>query len=496
MKSMNEYVPFLSKSRFIRGMQCHKALWLQTHRPKLKEETPPERQAIFDTGHEVGILAQQLFPGGVEVPFDGVSLSDQIEQTRRLIESGADTIYEAAFSHDNIFVKADILHRTENGWNIGEVKSATRAKDVYVNDVAVQYHVITGSGVPVSSVGLVLIDTSYVRNGDIEPHKLFKWVDVTDRVRAIQEAIVTEAEAQREMLCGSEPVMVIGPHCSDPYECDFANHCWQHIPSPSVFDFADLGKPDPFDLYRQGIHRMEDVPLSSLKWRQQLQLKGLLNKNQVIDTGAVRSFLDGLWYPLCFLDFETTYMTPVPLFDGTRPYQQVPFQFSLHILEKPGAELRHQEFLAPVGERPQMAFLQSLLASVPKDACILTWNQVFEKGRLKELAAHCPDQSEEIASIMKNIRDLMAPFRRKDIYHWQFNGSYSIKAVLPALAPELSYHELAVSNGEMAASTWLRMHHESNEEQLEEMRQQLLEYCHLDTFAMVKILEKMHELAS
>lgn len=174
----------------------------------------------------------------------------------------------------------------------------------------------------------------------------------------------------------------------------------------------------------------------------------------------------------------------------------MPFQYSLHILEKPGAELRHHEFLAPAGENPQLPFLKSLLAVVPKDASILTWNQVFEKERLAELAKYAPDHRQEIATIIKNIRDLMAPFKRKDIYHWQFAGSYSIKAVLPALVPELSYKELAVSNGEMAANTWLRMRQESDEGRVAELRQQLLEYCHLDTLAMVRILEMMRELAS
>jgi hypothetical protein len=225
-------------------------------------------------------------------------------------------------------------------------------------------------------------------------------------------------------------------------------------------------------------------------------MDGFLNQKNVVNTAAVSKFLDALWYPLCFLDFETTYMTPVPLFNGTGPYQQVPFQYSLHILEKPGAELRHNDFLAPVGENPQIPFLQNLLAAIPQDACILTWNQAFEKGRLKELADYSPDHRQEIATIIKNIRDLMAPFKRKDIYHWQFAGSYSIKAVLPALVPELSYKELAVSNGEIAANTWLRMHQESDEGQIAELRQQLLVYCHLDTLAMVRIMEKMQEMAS
>ena len=423
---LKAFTPFLSKSRFIKGMQCHKALWFQTHRPDLKLETPPDIQAIFDVGHEIGALAQQLCPGGVEIPFDGVPLSEQIEQTRKLIESDIDTIYEAAFSHDNIFVKADILHRTAEGWRLGEVKSATKAKEVYINDVAVQYHVITGCGVPISSVDLVLIDTSYIRNGEVDPSKLFKWVDVTDKVIERQEVIIMEAAAQRSMLCDSEPLIDIGPHCSKPYECDYAHHCWQHIPSPSVFDFVDLGKPDPFKLYQQGIIKMEDVPPTSLKWRQQLQLDGILNKNQIVDEVAVQEFLDELWYPLVFLDFETTYMTPVPLFDGTRPYQQVPFQFSLHWQNEPDGELFHTEFLAPTHGDPRELFLETLLEVMPDNSCVITWNAGFEGKILGWLARNFPRRRDRINSIITNIIDLMSPYRSKNIYNWQFNGSYSL----------------------------------------------------------------------
>jgi len=493
---MNNYTPFLSKSRFIKGMQCHKALWFQTHRPDLKLETPQDLQAIFDTGHEIGILAQQLYPGGVEVPFDGVLLSEQIEQTRKLIESGADTIYEAAFSHDNIFIKADILHRTAEGWKLGEVKSATKAKEVYINDAAVQYHVITGCGVTISSVGLVLIDTRYVRNGQVEPYKLFKWVDVTNEVLLRQESIKAEAENQRSMLCAPEPTIDIGPHCSKPYECDYAHHCWKHIPSPSVFDFVDLGKPDPFKLYRQGIIKMEDVLPTSLKWRQQLQLDGVMCKNQVVDKNAVQDFLDELWYPLAFLDFETTYMTPIPLFDGTRPYQQVPFQFSLHWQNEPDGELFHFEFLAPAGDDPRESFLEALLDAMPHNACVLAWNSAFEAKIMGLLARSFPQYRDQLSAIIDNMIDLMSPYRSKNIYHWQFNGSYSLKAVLPALVPELTYESLAINNGSMASEAWLKMRKSDDNDEMGKLKLGLLEYCHLDTLAMVEILDKMRAMTT
>lgn len=485
--------PYLSKSLYIKGLQCHKALWLHKNRPELKAKPSAAQQAVFDSGTDVGILAQRLFPGGVLVPYEGLSHAEQLVMTEAALDRGERTIYEATFSFDNVFVRVDILHRGETGWEIYEVKSSNECKEIYLKDIAVQQYVLAGSGLPITRDCLIHINKCYVRHGDIEVEKLFTIQDVTEKVLSRQGSVSDNLTAMRGALGEDAPTIDIGPHCKTPYECDFKGHCWSHIPAESVFSLCDLGKPDPFKLYRQGIIHLRDVPLEPLQWRQRLQMDGFLQQKNVIKTAAVSKFLADLWYPLCFLDFETTYLTPVPLFDGTRPYQQVPFQYSLHILEKPGAELQHFEFLAQADENPQLPLLQSLLAALPQDACILTWNQTFEKGRLEEMAAYAPDHSQEVAAILKNIRDLMAPFRRKDIYHWQFAGSYSIKAVLPALVPELSYKGLAVSNGEMAASTWLRMHLEGGNGQHEGLRRQLLEYCHLDTLAMVRILERMRE---
>jgi len=487
---------YLSKSLYIKGLQCHKALWLHKYRPELKAKPSAAQLAVFQGGTEVGVLAQGLFSGGLLVPYEGLSHAEQLAMTRNALNSGEETIYEATFSFNNVFVKVDILHRGETGWEIYEVKSSTECKEVYLNDIAVQQYVVTCSGLTITRACLIHINNRYVRHGDIDVEKLFSILDVTEKVLSLETSVPDQLTSMRGALGETTPTIDIGPHCEKPYVCDFKGHCWNHIPADSVFSLRDQGKPDPFKLYQKGIVNLRDVPQEKLGWRQRIQMDGYLHRKNVIKSGAVSKFLDALWYPLCFLDFETTYLTPVPLFDCTRPYQQVPFQYSLHILDEPGAELRHHEFLATSGENPQMPFLQSLLAAVPKGACILTWNQAFEKGRLIELAAYSPEHSQEVAILLGNIRDLMAPFKRKDIYHWLFAGSYSLKAVLPALVPELSYKNLAVSNGELAAKTWLQMQHGDDEGQVVELRQQLLEYCQLDTFAMVRILGKMRELAT
>lgn len=488
------YSTYLNKSLYIKGLQCHKALWLHKYQPELKDEVSESQQAVFDSGIDIGILAQQLFPGGVEVPYDGLSHEEQIAMTKELIAGGERTIYEATFSFDDILVKVDILHHGSKGWELYEVKSSTKLKGVYLDDISVQCYVLAGCGIELTRTALVHINKRYVRQGAVEVDKLFTLLDVTGEVMEKQPELVTNIAAIRLMLQSDKPLIDIGPHCSSPYECSFVGHCWKHIPDNSVFEFRDIGRPDAFQLYSQGIIKMEDMPPDQLGWRQQLQLDGVLHRKNHVDTVAVREFLDSLWYPLYFLDFETTYMTPVPLFDGARPYQQIPFQFSMHIIPEAGLKSWHYEFLADGSADPRPEFVEQLLDCIPPNACILTWNKVFEAGRMRELADMFPEREHEITAVMSNLRDLMAPFREKSIYHWQFDGSYSLKAVLPALVPDLSYDLLEVCNGEMAAATWIRMIQMDETEEREALRRQLLEYCKLDTLAMVRILEEMYRM--
>jgi hypothetical protein len=490
-KNGKEDVFYLSKSLFVRGVRCHKSLYLHKYRPELKDEVSEETEKRFAGGYEIGDLAQGLFPGGVIVPYEGLSHSEQIDMTQTLIEQGIEIIYEATFSHNGVFVKADILRRGNNGWEVYEVKSSASVKDYHVNDASVQYYVISGTGLPVMKVFVVHINTGYVRHGEIALEKLFKIVDITDTAKGKESFIVEELQKQRRMLQGDEPAIDIGPQCSEYYACDFIGHCWSHIPSPSVFDYRGTGKPNGFSLCQQGIVKMEDVSPDILGWRQKMQLDGLLHQKNSFDVDAVQKFIESLWRPLYFMDFETTFMVPIPMYDGIRPYQQVPFQFSVHVIHEPGGELEHHEFLADGAANPQKEFLERLLTIVPRNACVLVWNQTFEISRLKELAEAFPERSIEIDNIINNIRDLMIPFRDKSIYHWQFDGSYSLKAVLPALVPELSHDNLEISDGGMASSAWLHMIQSKDEEEKSAIRKQLLQYCHLDTFAMVKILEKM-----
>ena len=487
----------LSKSQVIRGLQCHKSLWLHRHKPELRDEIDESQQALFASGTDVGLLAQQLFPGGVEFPYGELSLTEQLNRTAVAVATGVKTIYEATFKHDDVLVKTDILHYGLDGWwELYEVKSSTWLKDVYLDDIAVQYHVLAGAGIEPLSALLVVLNRDYVRQGGIDVHQLFSKIDVTDLVLDKQTEIIAEIARQKVMLAGGEPCIDIGPQCDNPYPCEFKGHCWAHIPQPSVFDLRDLGRPDPFAFYHQGIVRLEDLPLDQLGWRQQLQVDGTLHHKKQIDVDAVRAFLGELQYPVSYLDFETTFMTPVPLYDRSRPYQQIPFQFSLQIQDKPEGPAQHMSFLAEAADGdPRPAFIDALLHALPDSGSIVVYNRRFEVWILNMLMADFPDEAGLLAGCEERIVDLIEPFRQKSVYLWPFEGGYSLKVVLPAMVPELSYEGLPVANGGDASMAWLTMLNSNDEREVARLRQELQDYCHLDTLAMVKLVEKLRELA-
>ena len=267
---------YLSKSLFVRGVRCHKSLYLQKYRPELKDEVSQETESLFDTGFKIGDLAQELFPGGVMVPYDGLSHEDQIKMTASLIAHGCKPIYEATFFYNGVFIKADILHQGDDGWDIYEVKASTEVKDYHLDDASVQYYVISGTGLPISRVFVVHVNNQYVRQGEIEVDKLFYKEDITAIAKEKQTFIVEEIERQRAMLKGDEPVIDIGPHCNQFYPCDFIGHCWSHIPENSIFDLK--GRMDSrFSLYEKGIVSMFDVPQEYLSTRQFIQVDAAKN---------------------------------------------------------------------------------------------------------------------------------------------------------------------------------------------------------------------------
>jgi len=482
----------LSKSQFIRGLQCQKSLWLYRNRPELRIKPDEAQQAIFDVGTNVGILAQQLFPGGTEIVFDLKKITENVQRTRNLISAGVGTIYEASFIFDDVLVMVDILHKEVNDWEMYEVKGSTSLKEVHENDVAIQYYVLTGCGLDLGKACLVHINNQYERNFELDIQQLFTIEDVTDSAISRQSFVIDQLACLKDMLNSPEPKIDIGVQCSDPYPCDFIAHCWQNIPDYSVFDLTRLSLSKKFELYYKGILKLDEISLDyPLSHAQQLQVDAELHGAEHINRENIRDFLATISEPIGFLDFET-FMEAVPSFDGQRPYQQIPFQYSLHI--QTNCELNHYEFLAEPSTDPRHGFAARLIEDLAGCETILVYNQAFEKRILDELAIFLPGMATELKTITHRIVDLMVPFQAKDYYVKEMQGSYSIKKVLPALVPELSYDGLEIADGGMAMLAYAKLKEITDQAVVSKIKNDLLKYCELDTLAMVNIFEKLRRL--
>ncbi|NVJ53926.1 MAG: DUF2779 domain-containing protein [Campylobacteraceae bacterium] len=489
----------LSKSLYTRGIQCPKALWLKKYKPSVLTPPDEQAQAIFETGNIVGDLACKLFPDGKEVSYT-TNYDEMISTTKQWMEEGVSNIYEATFSYEGILIMVDILKLDSDGASIYEVKSSTEVKDIYLHDVSIQYYVLQNLGFSIKSASVVHINNEYVRGESLELEKLFKIVDVTSEVQSLQSnipSILKEFETYLEDKV-NEPDIDIGKHCNKPYECDVKNYCWKvqrQIPDYSIFNIFNLGSKKQVELYNQGIIDIEDIPVDFDMTANQAQaVENYKSKASYIDKENIKAFLENLTYPIYHLDFET-YQQAIPQYKGIKPFEQIPFQYSLHIEHEDGT-LEHKEYLSKhcVDSRYELAL--KLCEDIPSDVTVLAYNMSFEKGVITRLANLFPDLSIHLLAINENMQDLMLPFQKKWYVTPSMQGSYSIKYVLPALVPEFekAYKELdGVQNGSQAMNAFANLS-KLDEVSKQKMRTSLLEYCKLDTLAMVKILNKLREI--
>jgi len=484
----------LSKSSFLSGLQCQKRLYLQKYRRDLLPEISTAQQFIFSQGTQVGELAQQLFPGGKDAtPESYFDFGPSVAQTKRWIEEGVEVIYEAAFQFDQVLAAVDVLVKDEVGWKAYEVKSSTQVKGVNLDDAAIQYYAITQSGIALKDISIVHINNQYIKRGEIDINELFHiesvLEDVLERQAWIPQKIV---DLKAVIQNRTEPQVSIGPHCNDPYECDLKGYCWSHVPEYSVFNINNLRSDNKWELYEQGIMGLDEIPDEyPLGEKQRMQMESEKSGEVIIQKEEIEDFFNQLNYPLYFLDFET-FSTAVPIMDGTKPYQQIVFQYSLHIQKEPGGELIHKEYLADASNNNFLPHLiQQMIQDCGTSGDIVVYNQGFESGKIRDLIEMYPAFQQDLNGMLSRIVDLMIPFQKRWYYTPEMKGSYSIKYILPALVPELSYKDLEVQEGGTASSLFSMMVAGLFEGDLEKTRQDLLEYCKLDTLAMVRILEKL-----
>lgn len=440
----------LSKSTFMMGCQCPKRLWLHKYRPDLRDKLDDEQQAIFQRGIDVGTLARELFPGGVDAsPATPFLYQQSVADTARYIQEGHKIIYEAAFQYEGLLCAVDILVKQRGKWCAYEVKSTNSVKEPHIFDTAFQYYVINGVGMELQDFYITHLNRDYMRFGELDIEQLFVHESVLDRILEHQEEITEKEQDLKTMLRKMKmPEIEVGLQCDKPYPCDFQGFCFEGIQEED----QDYGEPH-------------------------------------INTEAIAEFLDQLEYPIYHMDFES-WMTALPEYDGHWPYRQVCFQYSVHVQQSPGAEAEHHYYLAERVDSPTEEFLQNLLNVLGEDGTILVYSKGFEGPRLKDLVREHPQYKEAVENILDRIVDLMSPFRK----HYrlpEMKGSYSIKKVLPALVPELSYDELTIANGGDASAAFFNLREEKDGEKIRTTRDALLEYCGLDTLAMVRILDKL-----
>jgi hypothetical protein len=499
----------LSKSRYTAFCQCPKNLWLKVFEPE-KATKDPALEARFEQGNMVGDLAMQLFGDYVDVTTidadNHLDLTAMVDKTQQEMANGTENICEASFARNGHYCAVDILRRNSDGWDIYEVKSSTYKGEkedtpkhllVYTRDIAYQRWLLEQCGLKVNGTYLVRLNKFYVRGKELDIQQLFHIKNMDALVADEYPKVPFNVTAALKALSGGEPAEPIALHCHEPYPCAFFEYCTQGIPKPNVFDLYRMNFQKKCELYNAGKISFADLVNEKLSEVQQLQVATYLNDTQLVTPEEIRVFLTKLNYPLYFLDFETMQYA-VPEFEGTKPYQQIPFQYSLHWIEQEGGELKHEDFLGDSVNDPRRALAEKLCHDIPMGVCTTAYNKGFECGRIKELADAFPDLREHLLDIANHIVDLIEPFRKKMVYMPEMNGSFSIKHVLPALQPDLSYDDLegTVHNGGEAMNLYPQIVRPGRTAaEIEADRKSLLEYCALDTQAMVKVWEKLMEMA-
>ena len=486
----------LSKSKILAYRQCPKRLWLEIYRPESRDDSASA--AVFQVGHQVGEIAQKIYdPKGIGdlISIEKVGYDCAFAHSKTLLAAGAGPIFEAGVKIDGALSFADVMLPVRQGdqlaWKMVEVKSSSKVKDYHRDDIALQAYVATASGVQLSSISLAHIDSTFVYPGDGDYRGLLKENDLTEEALSrSEEARGWVEEAQKIASLKQEPVVEMGSHCKDPVVCGFCKYCGTGKLQPEFpLNYLPrlLGSKREH-LEAEGFNDLREVPDEHLSKAQARVKKHSISGEIYFDALGAESDLAVYGFPAYFLDFETATFA-VPIWKGTRPFQQLPFQYSLHILEENGV-LLHKDFLDLTGNDPSRRFAESLLAQCVDEGPVFVYNAGFEKMVMRNLATAFPDLAAALNRIIVRVVDLL-PIARSRFYHPKQKGSWSIKKVLTAAIPELSYDQLdGVQDGGMAVLAYMEaIAGHASAERKDEVDVQLRAYCQLDTLAMVRLWE-------
>ncbi len=478
----------LSKSKLMRGVQCPKSLWLTIHRPELEPKVDTATQMQFDEGNEVGDLARQHEGNGALIDNDYWDYDGAHQATQDVIKFGEKIIFEASFQFQDLFARADILKKIKNEWHLVEVKKSTQVKDYHIQDAAIQTFIIESAGIKLKSISI-----RHINNECYFPDlkDLFSTVDITNEVREIQKDIAKQAKNLRKVVeSKNEPKAKIGPHCADPFDCVFKNHCWKDVPKKSVFDLPSVNSKKKWELFDDGKIKISELDASQFKGVTKRAIEVTKSKKSFIDSSSIEKQLSQWKWPLYFFDFETI-GPAIPRYDSTKPYAQVPFQFSCHVWKSSKSEdLGHFEYLHQEASDPRPGVIDAMLKGLGTKGSIVSYNKAFEMGVIKKLAEYDKKNKSQLLDLNDRFVDPL-PIFKEAVYHHDFQGSFSIKSVAPALlGSKLSYEHLEICDGS-SAQAWAEqiLRGKLKGAQLKKVVGHLLEYCQQDTMAMVELVK-------
>jgi hypothetical protein len=487
---MTQSLPRLSKSRFTSGLQCHKKLWWEVHEPDSKELQPDKvLQDLFNQGRQVGEAARARYPGGVLIDLPHSAGAERVAATQKALDEGAPAIFEATFIADGTFVAIDVLEKQGDGYRLTEVKSSTSRKPEHIPDVAVQARVAAACGVKVTAAEVLHLNKEF-RNPD--SGDLFAHTDVTKAVAEFVGQVPDEIARQREMLAGPLPDVPVGLHCFEPRDCPFIGRCWSEAPD-QIWNLAGVGKVKTAAYLTRGITSIGDLPASEkLNVTQKRQLKAMAENRVIVEPTLARE-LEPFSGRLGFLDFETI-ARAIPVWPGMGPWHQAAAQFSYHE-RQPDGSYTHAAFLAegPHDARPPLA--QAMIRATANADRVVMYTS-FEKTRIRDLQRSVPELATELRALEAKLIDLH-PVVKNCVYHPDFRGSFSLKDILTPLVPELTYNDLVIVDGRVASVEIARLLFVADKiprHERDRVRQELLDYCQRDTWAMVKLVEKLRSL--
>ena len=474
----------LTKSRYLSWLQCPKRLWLEVHQPDLQADLSLAQQRIIQQGTEVGAFARTYFPGGVLI--DSSDRQQAIIQTQAAILGDVPYIFEAAFQWESLYIKCDVLERQDsNCWSAIEVKSASKVKPEYLDDLAFQTYVLHNLDVQLRSTELLNVNTKSCFFPDLQ--NFFIRTDLTDEVTDLLGTMSGQLQqASNTIAQTSCPDIEIGDRCTKPNPCPFKPHCWQAVPEQSIFTIPRLHARKKADLYAQGIVHLQDIPADYPLSDNQRNYVDLVTEDSIqIDRQGIQQLLSELTYPIHFLDFET--INPaIPQFEGLKPYESYPFQYSCHILHADGRE-EWEDFLHTETTDPRESLANTLVTHLNSTGSVVAYSASFEKGVMQRLANRFPHLSNRLESAIDRLWDQLDVFRHY-YQHPGFQGSNSIKKVFPVLCPDRpQYDSLTIRKGDDAQACWMQMVISQDAGDKAKLAAELREYCKLDTQAMLEI---------